>query len=146
MKLKNIYYFLYMYAWTCINTCNNNISRNKNGHIDIDTSSLFLLGLELIKIQQYYQKCQMSLTLSIHFCSLTRSYNSLGKTVWTDPEKKFPRGGDPRMNCITQRERKKPFDLCFESLYQKGPRRWDCLEHTTKNDKCSYLGNLLLWS
>lgn len=80
-----------MYALTCIN--NNNISRNKNEHIDIDTSSLFLLGLELIKIQQYYQKCQMSLTLSIHFCTLTRSYNSLGKTVWTDPEKKISKGG-----------------------------------------------------
>lgn len=122
MKLKNIYYFLYMYAWTCINTCNNNISRNKNGHIDIDTSSLFLLGLELIKIQQYYQKCQMSLTLSIHFCSLTRSYNSLGKTVWTDPEKKFPRGGGIRAWTVLPNVKEKNHSICVLKVYTRKVR------------------------
>lgn len=132
-----------MYAWTCIN--NNNISRNKNEHIDIDTSSLFLLGLELIKIQQYYQKCQMSLTLSIHFCTLTRSYNSLGKTVWTDPEKKFPRGGSAHELYYPTWKKKTIRSVFWKSIPERS-EKVGLLEHTTKNDKCSYLGNLLLWS
>lgn len=79
------------------------------------------------------------------FLHIDEELQQFGQNCMDGSRKKISKGGgDPRMNCITQRERKKPFDLCFESLYQKGPRRWDCLEHTTKNDKCSYLGNLLL--